>query len=147
MKEYTSSHPTRPEPELTVQLVALAATGVCVYLCIVQISNWFFFQIHAALDCWRDGNYIKRRTEKFDGETYKTVYERHIINLIKIRTDHANFFHSLMSEIYVKVVYVFSFNIPIQVIDTEYDFQWYYCLTQCEQDRRKCLGCARRHRV
>ncbi|KJA13097.1 hypothetical protein HYPSUDRAFT_151966, partial [Hypholoma sublateritium FD-334 SS-4] len=130
MKEYTSSHPTRLEPELTVQLVALAATG-----------------IHAALDCWRDGNYIKRKNEKFDGETYKTVYERHIVNLIKIRTDHANFFHSLMSEIYVKVVYVFSFNIPIKIIDTEYDSQRYDCLTKREQDSRKCPGCARCHRV
>ncbi|KAF8176926.1 hypothetical protein BJ912DRAFT_1024284 [Pholiota molesta] len=84
---YKSSHPDRPESELPIPLVALAATG-----------------IHAALDTWKDGNYVKKKTDKFDGETYKTIFNRHVSYLQGLKTKNINAYHSIMAELHEKVV-------------------------------------------
>lgn len=49
---------------------------------------------------------MKRKTDKFDGETYKTVYEKHVKHLTDLKARSANAYHSIMSEVYCKVVYV-----------------------------------------
>ncbi|KAF8958081.1 hypothetical protein BDZ97DRAFT_1762400 [Flammula alnicola] len=85
--EYCSTHKTLRERELTIPLVALAATGV-----------------HAALTAWKDGDYDKKKGDKFDGETYGEVYNRHAKALQDLKSNHGNIFHYIMSEIYKRVI-------------------------------------------
>ncbi|KAF8961876.1 hypothetical protein BDZ97DRAFT_1663631, partial [Flammula alnicola] len=87
--EYCSTHKTLRERELTIPLVALAATGV-----------------HAALTAWKDGDYDKKKGDKFDGETYGEVYNRHAKALQDLKSNHGNIFHYIMSEIYKRVMCV-----------------------------------------
>ncbi|KAF8803276.1 hypothetical protein BYT27DRAFT_7110256, partial [Phlegmacium glaucopus] len=90
---YVSSHPELKEPELTIPIVALGATA--------------FF---AALYEWREGkkgktssNSQKGKAEKFEGDNFKKVYDRHIETLMKLKKK-VNTYHKFMSELYSKVI-------------------------------------------
>ncbi|KJA23034.1 hypothetical protein HYPSUDRAFT_138140, partial [Hypholoma sublateritium FD-334 SS-4] len=89
---YISSHPDESDPELTIPLVALAATGV-----------------HTALDSWKTGRYNKHDTKlnKFSGDMFKTIYQHHIKHLEDLKENHLAYFHRTMSQIYTAVVYVY----------------------------------------
>ncbi|PPQ83324.1 hypothetical protein CVT26_015164 [Gymnopilus dilepis] len=95
---YVSSHPTQPEPELTIPLVALGATA-----------------LFAAIWEWRDGKRptkssktktevaILKSGERFNGDLFKNVYERHVNALTNLKQKAANTFHSVMARLYTEV--------------------------------------------
>ncbi|KDR72040.1 hypothetical protein GALMADRAFT_74336, partial [Galerina marginata CBS 339.88] len=87
-KHYVSSHPDRKEAELTIPIVALAATA--------------FF---AALYEWREGKKVKTnraKAEKFEGDNFKKVYDRHVETLSGLKKK-VNAHHQVMSSLYSKV--------------------------------------------
>ncbi|PPR00388.1 hypothetical protein CVT26_009669 [Gymnopilus dilepis] len=91
--EYVSSHPTRPEPELTIPLVALGATA-----------------LYAAIFEWREGKKATRPSqnskasmaEKFEGDQFKAVFDRHVGALASLKTK-PNTYHTIMSTLFSKV--------------------------------------------
>ncbi|PPQ66418.1 hypothetical protein CVT26_011287 [Gymnopilus dilepis] len=95
---YVSSHPTQVEPELTIPLVALGATA-----------------LFAAIWEWRDGKRptkssktnsevaILKSAERFNGDLFKTVYNRHVNALTSLKQKAANTFHSIMAKLYTEV--------------------------------------------
>ncbi|KIM47377.1 hypothetical protein M413DRAFT_22059 [Hebeloma cylindrosporum] len=93
-KDYISTHPDHKEPELTIPLVALGATA--------------FF---AALYEWRDGkkarmsvdSFKAAKSEKFEGDNFKKVYDRHVETLSKLKKK-VNTYHHVMSTLYSKAV-------------------------------------------
>ncbi|KAF8815657.1 hypothetical protein BYT27DRAFT_7079530, partial [Phlegmacium glaucopus] len=90
---YVSSHPDLKEPELTIPIIALGATA--------------FF---AALYEWREGkkgkmssDSQKAKAEKFKGNNFKRVYDRHMETLMKLKKK-INTYHKFMAELYLKVI-------------------------------------------
>jgi hypothetical protein len=107
-EHYVSTHPDRKEPELTMSIVALGATAVCCFLFkkrIVTDSLKFF----AVLWEWREGRKTKSNSEgqkskgeKFEGDNFKKVYDRHMETLASLKKK-INTYHQVMSTIYSKV--------------------------------------------
>jgi len=50
------------------------------------------------------------RAEKFEGYNFKKVYDRHVETLTKLKM-RVNAYHQVMSSLYSKVVYVFTFSL------------------------------------
>ncbi|KAF8156752.1 hypothetical protein B0H34DRAFT_658911, partial [Crassisporium funariophilum] len=92
--QYVSSHPSLPEPELPIPIIALGATA--------------FF---AAIWGWRKGKKLGKvksdsklkPSERFDGNLFKTVFDRHIETLTALQTK-INTYHMIMSKIYSEVM-------------------------------------------
>ncbi|KAJ3502649.1 hypothetical protein NLJ89_g8788 [Agrocybe chaxingu] len=84
---YMSSHPNPElsEKELTVPLVALAATG-----------------LYAGLYVWREG-VRDAKAIKFEGDTYSSVFDLHKMYLLDLKGKSISKFHAVMSELYAKV--------------------------------------------
>jgi hypothetical protein len=76
------------------------------------------YKFFAALYEWREGKKAKMsldsskavRAEKFEGDNFKKVYDRHVETLSKLKTK-VNAYHQVMSSLYSKVVYVFTFSL------------------------------------
>ncbi|KAF8810447.1 hypothetical protein BYT27DRAFT_7221976 [Phlegmacium glaucopus] len=93
-KHYVTLHPDHKEPKLTIPVVALGVTA--------------FF---AALYEWHEGKKVKMsadsskvaRAEKFEGNNFKNVYDRHVKTLSKLKMK-VNAYHHVMSSLYSKVV-------------------------------------------
>ncbi|CAA7268815.1 unnamed protein product [Cyclocybe aegerita] len=83
---YVSLHPSPElsEKELTVPLVALAATG-----------------LYAGLYVWREGTQDK--ADKFEGDKYNSVFELHKKYLLDLKEKNIRKFHAVMSELYTRV--------------------------------------------
>jgi Domain of unknown function (DUF6532) len=106
---YASTHPIRKEPELTMSIVALGATAVRSFftkkLMIITDLEKFF----AVLWEWREGKRVKLNSEgqkskgeKFEGDNFKKVYDRHMEVLVSLKT-RINTYHQVMSTLYSKV--------------------------------------------
>jgi len=91
--QYVSSHPSQPDPELTIPLVALSATA-----------------LFAALWEWREGKKVVKRAksrsdsqsgtaDRFDGDLFKNVFDRHVKTLTDLQK-MPNTYHSVMSKLY-----------------------------------------------
>jgi len=50
------------------------------------------------------------RAEKFEGDNFKNVYDWHVETLSKLKKK-VNAYHQVMSSLYSKVVYVFTFSL------------------------------------
>ena len=50
------------------------------------------------------------RAEKFEGNNFKKVYNWHVKTLTKLKMK-VNAYHQVMSSLYSKVVYVFTFSL------------------------------------
>jgi hypothetical protein len=50
------------------------------------------------------------RAEKFEGDNFKKVYDRHVETLSKLKMK-VNAYHQVMSSLYSKVVYVIHLHI------------------------------------
>ncbi|KAJ3557221.1 hypothetical protein NP233_g11799 [Leucocoprinus birnbaumii] len=91
-KYYTSTHATRKENEITMPLVALAATG-----------------LYSAISSWESGACIK---ESFDAEKNKPTYNCHIGYLEGMKRDNPGAYHKIMLDLLAYATYVlfmFSF--------------------------------------
>ncbi|KAJ3552239.1 hypothetical protein NP233_g12928 [Leucocoprinus birnbaumii] len=77
---FKSSHPVKEQPEVPMSIIALAATG-----------------LYAGLVSWETGDFI---TEKFEGERFKSTYDRHIEYLQSIQADNVNAYHKIASDLY-----------------------------------------------
>ncbi|KAJ3567979.1 hypothetical protein NP233_g6015 [Leucocoprinus birnbaumii] len=77
---YKSSHPRRPEPEMSMTLITLAATG-----------------IYSAISSWESGKRVK---ESFDADCNKPTYDRHIEYLWGMQRDNIGTYHKIMSELF-----------------------------------------------
>ena len=62
------------------------------------------FQIHAALDNWSVGSYMKKGD--FWAEAYEDVYKGHSMFLRDLNVKKPIFFHNLMSGLYNEVAQV-----------------------------------------
>ena len=106
-EHYVSSHPDRKEQELTMSIVALGATAVR-YFCEKVWFNTDSFKFFAVLWEWREGKKMKLNSEqkgkgeKFEGDNFKKVYDRHMetLGLLKKKI---NTYHQVMSTLYSKV--------------------------------------------
>lgn len=62
---------------------------------------------------WREGKKAKMssdsskaaKAEKFEGDNFKKVYDRHVETLLKLK-NKVNTYHHIMSTLYSKIVYV-----------------------------------------
>ncbi|PPQ86667.1 hypothetical protein CVT26_012967, partial [Gymnopilus dilepis] len=104
--EYVSSHPTLPEPELTIPLVALAIFIRLYYL------PWMtcFANLYPAIFEWREGKKASRpsqpskasMSEKFEGDQFKAVFDRHVAALTALKTTPKTC-HTVMSSLFSRV--------------------------------------------
>ena len=108
-EHFVSSHPDRKEPELTMSIVALGATAVR-YLKKIEFLLTDLAKFFAVLWEWREGKKIKLNSEgqksrgdKFEGDNFKKVYERHMDTLSALKMK-INTYHRVMSTLYSKVV-------------------------------------------
>ena len=110
---YVSSHPDHKEPELTIPIVALGATAVSppfpsrLVSSGLSLMEWYKF--FAALYEWHEGKKgkmssesQKAKAEKFEGDNFKKVYNRHLETLTKLKRK-INTYHKFMAELYAKV--------------------------------------------
>ncbi|KAF9473612.1 hypothetical protein BDN70DRAFT_899639 [Pholiota conissans] len=84
---FSNKYNNKGRRELTIPLVALAATGV-----------------YAALSAWSNGDYHRKPADCFDGETFAEVYNRHARVLEELQNKHLNIFQAVMGEIYQCVI-------------------------------------------
>ena len=105
---YASSHPDRKESELTMSIVALGATAVR-SLFLFFLFNTDSDKFFAVLWEWREGKKTKLNSEgqkgkgeKFEGDNFKKVYDRHMetLGLLKKKI---NTYHQVTSTLYSKV--------------------------------------------
>lgn len=103
LDRFKSTLKGREEPELTIPIVALGATGVSLLCLLFNFSLLIFIyeQFYAALHSWSTGAYNKK--EKFEGEAFNTTFERHVRYLKQIKEDNHIAFHVIMSRLYTHV--------------------------------------------
>ena len=89
------------EPELPMGLVALACTGVRVFLCGVSFHYIAPAQIYAALDEWKTGSKV---SAKFEGNVFAAIYKSICKNLEGIKLQNARAYHAIMAELYTLAV-------------------------------------------
>ncbi|KAF8877658.1 hypothetical protein CPB84DRAFT_1752096 [Gymnopilus junonius] len=80
--EFKSSIEKRPEPELTIPIVTLAATGYFV-----------------AIQAWESGK-SHEKAEKFEGELFNATFKCHVSYLESIKKMNLVAFHVIMSRLY-----------------------------------------------
>jgi uncharacterized protein DUF6532 len=80
-------------------MVSLVAAMVC--YCPWKVHSLKILQIHAALDNWSDGSYLKKGD--FRAEAYEDVYNGHSMFLRDLKVKKPKFFHKLMSDLYNEV--------------------------------------------
>ena len=76
------------------------------------------YKFFVALYEWHEGKKAKisvdssraARAEKFEGNNFKKVYDRHVETLTKLKMK-VNAYHQVMSSLYSKVVYMFMFSL------------------------------------
>ncbi|PPQ86605.1 hypothetical protein CVT26_015013, partial [Gymnopilus dilepis] len=97
--EYVSSHPTLPEPELTIPLVALGATGVSyIHPTLLSPLDDLFCQPAS-----RPSQPSKASmSEKFEGDQFKAVFDRHVAALTALKTTPKTC-HTVMSSLFSRV--------------------------------------------
>jgi len=87
-------------------------------LIIISLSLMRQYKFFAALYEWREGKKAKMssdsskvaRAEKFEGDNFRKVYDRHVETLSKSKMK-VNAYHQVMSSLYSKVMYVFTFSL------------------------------------
>ncbi|PPR05888.1 hypothetical protein CVT26_008705 [Gymnopilus dilepis] len=86
--EFKSSIEKRPEPELTIPIVALAAT-----------------RYFAAIQAWESGR-SHEKAEKFEGELFNATFEHHVSYLESVKETNLVAFHVIMSRLYNHATYI-----------------------------------------
>lgn len=112
-EHYVSSHPDHKEPELTIPIVALSAMAVSSIFSLLSglsLTQMWWHKFFAALYEWCEGkkgktssDSQKGKAEKFEGDNFKKVYDRHLETLTKLKKK-ANTYHKFMLELYLKVM-------------------------------------------
>jgi hypothetical protein len=117
-KHYVTSHPDHKEPELTIPVVTLGAMAVSnAFNYNLTITDTTTIQVFCSHE-WHEGKKAKMsadssraaRAEKFEGDNFKKVYDRHVKILTKLKMK-VNAYHQVMSSLYSKVMYVFMFSL------------------------------------
>ncbi|PPQ77053.1 hypothetical protein CVT24_009601 [Panaeolus cyanescens] len=95
-EEYKTSLPdlpAYPEPEITIPIVALAATAV--YAAIWELRDG----IHPT----KKMSALNARKDRFSGEMFRSVYLAHVGDLTELKTRAKISYHKIMASIYSKV--------------------------------------------
>ena len=91
------------------------------------------FKFFAAVHEWREGKKAKMssdgskaaKAEKFEGDNFKKVYDRHVETLSKLKSK-VNTYHQIMSTLYSKIVcisilillIIFLLSLPLVMVTT-----------------------------